>query len=114
MCSPSELQQVEDLDAPAQRNPGGGGAGPSRVERREGGAYLAKPFRQAFCMASMVYRRNSWASSWFPKRKCRAISAEGRGAHQMGGGAPAFFRHLHVYTHLPADPLSIADLCKGQ
>lgn len=25
-------------------------------------------------MASMVYRRNSCASSWFPKRKCRAIS----------------------------------------
>lgn len=36
--------------------------------------YLAQPLRQAFCMASMVYRRNSCASSWLPKRKCRAIS----------------------------------------
>lgn len=29
--------------------------------------------RQAFCIASTVYRKNSWASSWFPHRKCFAI-----------------------------------------
>ena len=48
----------------------------------EGSTYLAQPLRQAFCMASMVYRRNSCASSWFPKRKCRAISKEGRKTRQ--------------------------------
>ena len=47
-------------------------------------AYLAQPLKQAFCMASMVYRRNSCASSWFPKRKCRAISKEERKKHQAG------------------------------
>lgn len=51
----------------------------------EGSTYLAQPFKQAFCMASMVYRRNSCASSWFPKRKCRAISAD-RQKHQTGRG----------------------------
>ena len=35
--------------------------------------YLLLPFKHAFCMASTVYWRNSWASSWFPKRKCLAI-----------------------------------------
>lgn len=39
--------------------------------------HLGYPLRQAFCMASMVYRKNSCASSWLPKRKCLAIS-EGR------------------------------------
>lgn len=32
--------------------------------------------RQDFCIASTVYRRNSWASSWLPKRKCFAIPAQ--------------------------------------
>lgn len=35
--------------------------------------HLLLPFKQAFCIASTVYWRNSWASSWFPKRKCLAI-----------------------------------------
>lgn len=64
----------------------------------EGSTYLAQPFKQAFCMASMVYRRNSCASSWFPKRKCRAISAD-RQKHQTGRGERA-------HTFSPGSPLS--------
>lgn len=56
-------------------------AAASEAPQDRGGTYLAQPFKQAFCMASTIYRRNSCASSWFPKRKCRAISRE-REKHQ--------------------------------
>lgn len=49
--------------------------------------YLAQPFKQALCMASMMYRRNSCASSWFPKWKCRAISTEGSRRRHTGSEA---------------------------
>lgn len=62
---------------------GGEVGGKPLREGVEGSTYLAQPFKQAFCMASMVYRRNSCASSWFPKRKCRAISGDGQ-KHQTG------------------------------
>jgi hypothetical protein len=42
------------------------------------GTHLLLPFKHAFCIASTVYWRNSWASSWFPKRKCLAIPAAWR------------------------------------
>lgn len=45
------------------------------VVATRGPTYSVQSGRQAFCMASMVNRRNSCASSCLPKRMCGAISA---------------------------------------
>lgn len=75
-----ELQQARDLP-PRERALAASTAAGSEAPQDRGGTYLAQPFKQAFCIASTIYRRNSCASSWFPKRKCRAISRE-REKHQ--------------------------------
>jgi hypothetical protein len=36
--------------------------------------YGGTPLKQAFCMASIAYRRNSWESSCRPRRMCFAIA----------------------------------------
>lgn len=90
-------------------------AGPLQCEKGgQWSPYFAQPFKQAFCMASMVYRRNSCASSWFPKRKCRAISTEGRKRRQTGRGAPASLHTTHGrLSPAPTWPRGFtANLCK--